>query len=280
MGKIVEPLGKYVIDYTNKLRGSIDTNANYNYDESILVEYDDTFDGWDPWAAYPYYRLRGPKVTEDQAFEIVSKLDMTFTDMYDIKTDKKIISDNHIHGISDLSINWFTDKWALQGWCRPDGVIGINDITDRYPELDEILNQLYTLIKHFPFINFVWAITNWDEIPPECWDEDGFNSEQVQEEEYADFVDNIDILFYVHDRKVEIIQGELAKQKYEEYNTLYGSNEKEFLRHYYMNGHTLSDKYKTNEQENNTVTRKYLEKCLSTYGVSIDNIKFLGKLLV
>lgn len=275
MSRIVEPLGKYVVDYTNKLSGCIDVNDSHNYDKSILIEYDNTFDGWDTGVTYPYYRLRGPRVTRDQAFEIISKLDMAFTDMYDIKTGKKILPDNHIHGISHLSINWFTDKWALQGWCRPDGVIGVNGITDRYPELDEVLNQLYTLIKHFPFINFVWAITNWDEIHSECWDGDGFNSEQVQEEEYADFADNIDILFYVHDRKVEIIQGELAKQKYEEYNTLYGSNEKEFLRHYYMKGHILSDKY-----DKSIVNREYLEKCLSTYGVSINNIKFLDNLLI
>lgn len=275
MSKIVEPLGKYVVDYTNKLSGCIDTNASHNYDKSILLEYNDIFDGWDSWAAYPYYRLRGPRVTEDQAFEIISKLDMVLDEMYGIKTNKVIISTNHIKGISDLSINWFLDNWTLQGWRRPDEIIGINGITDRYPELDKILNQLYTLIKHFPFINFVWATTNWDEIPPECWNEDDFNSKQAYEEDCVDFTDNIDILFYVHDRKIEIIQGELAKQKYEEYNTLYGSNEKEFIRHYYMTGHTLSDKY-----DKSIVNRKYLEKCLSTYGMSINNIKFLGNLLI
>lgn len=274
MSTVIDVLSKYLNEYTNNKYREADSNyvgeeyKPYLYDESIMIEHDNKFTGWDTLAKYPYYRLRGPQVTEEQAFEIIRRSDMAFTDMSDIRTNKAIVSEDIVYGVYDLWINWFMSERKVQGWCRPDGVIGANGTLYKYPELDEILDQLYILIKEFPFLDFVWAITDWDEIPLECKLDDSTFNAFVPNEEYSNFSDHIDIAFYVHDKKVEVLEGEKAKQKYNEYNKLYGGDEKIFTGSYYSG-------------ENNTpVDKEYLEKCINKYELSLCNIVFPHKLLV
>jgi len=109
----------------------------------------------------PYYRMRGKPVTEEQAFEIIRK-----TDHYDYDTCRPIhdrIMKGRVENCHFKNL-WF-DKhhYPLQyGWAHPDGTIGINSITDRFPTFLEFLRELLAYQKAFPFLDFTVGIDPQD----------------------------------------------------------------------------------------------------------------------
>lgn len=266
-----EGIREYLLDATLEyMHNSIE---NIEYDESIQVKFNVEHIKeaccWESDVRRPYFRIRGKKVTEDQAFDIIRRTDRTLNDIKYKKNDEYIILGDRID-IWDIDNRWFVEDIypRFNGWCRPDGTIGCNEITSKYPEVYEIVMQLYNLIKAFPYLDFVMAITKWDEMPDELWEtKEFYNTEQFIKEQYNDFLDNIDIAFHVHDKTIEILFDADARDRYEEYRSKYEGNPEVYADHYYEN------------QNKSVAGIEYLDRMLEYYGLKRDEVQFSYKIL-
>ena len=108
----------------------------------------------------PYYRMRGKKVTHEQAFDIIRKTDNFFSCyMDDISYNKDYVG----------SCNF--DNWLIQrnhyprgyGWIHVDGTVGCNAITQKYPTVMECVCEWLNNLMAFPYLDLVITFTCLDE---------------------------------------------------------------------------------------------------------------------
>lgn len=253
----------------------------------VDVYFDSGTENWNTNTRRPYYRLRGKRVSEEQAFEVIRRCDTFFT--WELG-----MFDNYFrcHGEAIDSINfnmwWFDsshypDKF---GWVHPNGIVGINAITQKYPNVYELVDEWVELAREFCFLDLVVVITDWDERCLEyqnafdkIWnDRYPENGEAISDEEYdrrmreitftnferhdclrpnsdKTFESSIDVGVWVHNGTVEIMEHKRAYEKYLEYERLYEEPDPRIY---------MSKYYRTFQPD--IVTREYLYKCLRTYG--------------
>lgn len=84
----------------------------------------------------PYYRMRGKSVSKEQAFDIIRRTDNFFALYIDnIKEHRDFVS------CIDFD-NWLIMKNHISmGWIHADVTIGVNDITQKYPEIETMLME-------------------------------------------------------------------------------------------------------------------------------------------
>ena len=261
MSKVTTGLWEYYL----KIKYWYNPEDDYEVpDEEIKVVYDEDFEGWDPVARRPYFRLRGPKVTEEQAFEILRRTDYSLCCMRYKSNDKYIELDDWIGALDFCNMVFVENVYpGNMGWCKPDGTIGYNSKMDKNPVFHELLEQFYRLIKEFPYIDFVMAITWWDEIPSYVWEAE--DREEFIREEFDDFKDNLEIVFYVHDKTVEILGGAEAVTKYKEYEDKYEKTKEDSWKYcgaYYR------------ETGTKPAGIEYFDKMLETYNLKRDDLIF------
>lgn len=197
----------------------------------------DGFDFWCSEARRPYFRMRGQKISEERVFDIVRRTDIKFS--------RENTPIDYTRCLFDS--NWFADKPDyIVGWIHRDGTVGTNGITMKCPEISEILEGLVGLIHNFSDLEFVFAISKWDEMPDDMWEDmwSGRDStkefkEKHQLERYEDFEKNIDIMFYVHDYTIEVYEGQEAEEKYREYNNRFGCGNDDVYAYYYCDYYKL-----------------------------------------
>ncbi|MBR0365443.1 MAG: hypothetical protein IJH94_01400 [Clostridia bacterium] len=190
-------------------------------------------------ARRPYYRMRGKSVTKEQAFEIIRRTDNFFND---------ILSTEPPDYIGCLNFdNWLIEKNHFPqgyGWIHTDGTVGTNAITQKFPKSEEFIEEWSDLIKAFPYLNLVIAITWWDEISPteheirREWNDIknrfGIYGDFEKEDYDDEFYDAIEIGIYVHDNTVELMSPERTREKYREYVELYeDKNRDKYVSKYY-----------------------------------------------
>lgn len=193
----------------------------------------------------PYYRMRGKPVSEEQAFDIIRRTDNFF----------RIYIDNikeHPDFVPCINFdNWVIMKNHISmGWIHADGTIGVNGITQKYPEIETMLMEWIMFLLAFPYLDLVIGVTFCDEIP-EYYDE------------FKTFEDTIAFGIYVHDNVVEILGKVDAVKKYKEYDGAYGQPGEKFVADYY------------NDNKIVQVSESYLRKCIESYGLNAD--EELGK---
>ena len=181
----------------------------------------------------PYFRLRGKRVTEDQAFEIIRRTDRFF--------------EEEIKQIEALQILHFPNWWFNKdhfpthyGWCHPNGVIGYNGITDKYPTLIELLCDIAELAFFFPYLDFVVAITGDDESYPQ-----GYK-----------WTESIEIGIWVHENTIEFMSPARTRKIYKQYEAKYEEPNSEIYEPKYYQDHRIF-----------TADRAYLERCIQAYGL-------------
>ena len=244
--------------------------------QDIQVIIDPEVAGIDFEVRRPYFRMRGKPVTEEQAFDIIRRTDNFFRwDMRKWQLED-LVSDRFL-----LDNVWYSPNfYPHRGWVRPDGIIGMNDVTGKYPSEDEFLASILELKEEFPYLDFMVAVTDWDEIPDYLWELMGKSHEAAERhddklyrqysdeydrlhtsEDYPDFQEHIVYGIWVHDDKVELMAPERAKERYLEYNRLYGgADEAVFTMDYY--------------EENNIhpVDFEYLCRCIRSFGLNPDEV--------
>ncbi len=216
----------------------------------ILVE-DEFSKGWCPLGRRPYYQMRGKRISEEQAFEVISRTDCTLAD--DLKLEGSIPYYNFRN-------DWF-GYFSLprHGWVHPNGIVGTNSIMQKYPTVDEFAHEWAIYLYNFPFLDLIVGITWWNEMSVERYEilhSIPFNKRNDYAG-YDDFYDNIEAGIWVHDRKIEIINKEKTIEVYKQYEELY--EEKDQRVYFYQ--------YYEDFQPDIT-TMEYFKKCLASYGIT------------
>ena len=224
----------------------------------------------------PYFRMRGKPVTEDQAFDIIRRTDHFFSwDMRKYNLEN-LVSDRFL-----LDNVWYSPNfYPHRGWVRPDGIVGQNGVTGKYPMEEEFLASILALKEAFTYLDLMIAVSDWNEIPDYLWDLMEKSHEAAENndldlyrqyhdeydrlhtsEDYPDFTEHIVYGIWVHDDKVKLMAPTRAREKYLEYNSLYGGkNEAIFTMDYY--------------EENNIhpVDFEYLCRCIRSFGLNPDEV--------
>lgn len=217
-------------------------------------------------ARKPYFRMRGRPVTEEQALDIIRRTDFFFTLGYNPMNKNKYHMKDLVHG-GLLDNNLYDSgicSWP-QGWVHPDGVIGANGVTWKYPEEDELVGSLLPLMLAFPYLDLMIGITDWNEAPPYAWD--AFlnrlnrDDDPFGREDYPDFEENIVYGLWLHDGALEVMAPARAREKYAEYRRLYGGpNEDIFKCDYYTDNHIRPADF------------EYLKRCIRAHGFDPEEV--------
>lgn len=273
-------------------------NGVYMHEEIIDVDgvkviLDSGTRDWNSVARRPYYRLRGKRITEEQALEVIRRCDSFFSWVLNFDGDRSAYPD----WIYTMNFNmwWYMsnhypDKY---GWVHPNGIVGSNAITQKYPDTDELIREWTVYAREFPFLDLVVVITWWDEM---CGERHKARNELFNEykegkitreewnrkEDELEFIDferddscrefpkenferSIEIGVWLHDGIVEIMSPDRAYEKYLEYERLYEEPDPRIY---------VPEYYKTFQPD--IVTRESLYKCLRAYGIA-DPEKFLNE---
>lgn len=230
-----------------------------------LLEYeiivDEEVKDYKAFARRPYYRMRGKRVTEEQALDIIRRVDRFFGFKGDVT--------EHMDYIGSLNFdNWIFDPNhypSQYGWVHVDGTIGCNGITQKYPNIDELIAEWFEKMKAFPYLDLVIAITNWDESPPCVRDTSGDAKGQYRKKEFSDFLEDVECGIWVHDKVLEIMSPGRTVKTYVEYAKLYEDKNKEKYQPEYYNEHGIVQ-----------ADLEYLKKCIEAYGLDAD--EELGKI--
>lgn len=220
----------------------------------ITIANDDLMDQVE-YVRRPYYRMRGVPVTKEQAFDIIRRTDHFFGDEIDAIR-------RHDDFVGSLNFdNWLANRNHFPmgyGWIHVDGTVGGDAITQKYPKIEEFVDEWFKKLVAFPYLDLVIALTHWDELPPDVWDDDAeralFNTAAYDPQ----FYDAVLLGIYVHDRKIEILDKQAAVSKYKEYDRLYGSPREKFAPEYYM------------DRDITQIDLPYLKRCISAYGLDAD----------
>ena len=191
----------------------------------------------------PYYRMRGVPVTREQAFDIIRRTDNFFRETDSIRKREEFI------GCINFD-NWLIEKNHLPqgyGWIHVDGTVGTNSITQKYPTIDEFVEEWYQKLLAFPYLDLIIAVTAWNEGP---------DFDEILSEE--EFDREIRLGIYVHDRQLKILNRSETIAKYKEYDKRYGTPAEKFVPNYY-------ERHKITQ-----VDLPYLKKCIEAYGLDAD----------
>ena len=198
---------------------------------------------------YPYYRMRGKPVTEEQAFDIIRRTDVFF---YCYTRHKDTMNTLHFNNHHVLS--------TYYGWCHVDGVIGENSTTYKYPTMGEFFEDWIELLLEFPYLDLMIAVTDWYGRPDDCfYSSKNKNVRDFEAAEYdEDFYNHIQVGILVRDSTIQILKPDEAVVKYKEYDSLYGKDRDRFRLHYYYDNNIYQ------------VSADYLKRCIEANGFSVE----------
>jgi len=252
---------KYIFVPTISLDNDTDFISKEDYDRynqyEIIVS-DDVECDYD--VRRPYYRMRGKPVTKEQAFDIIRRTDCFFGCIDEISNHEEFV------GFCNFA-NYLINKNHYPtgyGWVHVDGTIGTNGITGKYPELYEYLNEWFHCLLSFPYLDLVIAITCWNEMPEEAWEDldgDFFNKNLFEYEGYdKEFYDAVAMGIHVHDKTIEILGRADAVERYKEYASKYEKERKIYVSEYYM------------ENGIEQLSLDDIKRCIESYGLNADEI--------
>lgn len=221
----LSPLGYLKYDLIRAFFRQCCYDENYDYDRFIIskdymeklktieVTFDEGTQDYDTNVRRPYYQMRGKRISEKEAVEFIRWADSAF---YDCRCKEGKPNLNMIN----TDCNLFSKCYA-NGMVHPNGVVGMNGIMSKYPNFYELFEEFVSYAAEFPFLDFVYAVSCWDEMPPEQW-EIFLKGDYEVPSYFPNFTENLEIGVWVHDKKVEFLSPENAAKKYNEYEKRYG----------------------------------------------------------
>lgn len=197
-----EPYHNFINNYFDAA-GAFDENNTTNHASEEVIKFltqtqviiDDKVKHFESFTKYPYYRMRGKQVTSK---EVINNYNKAAEGLH----IKKVWLDNHT------------------------GILGVNSTTFKYPTEIELLQDMLNYITIG--LDFVIAITNWDNVPDyvrknfdfSVWGEQNFNNE------YQGFLKHIKLGIWLHGNTIEFMEPSRAREKYQEYDQKYSVQDK------------------------------------------------------
>lgn len=232
----------------------IDGAAFEFLNQTELVIEEEVSDYKSSWPKRPYFRLRGKRVTEAQAFDIIRRTDFFFYS--DLPTEQTL-------NLGHFTNMWFSKNCVVthHSWCHPSGIIGTNYRTDKLPSLDELLSEMIQIKYAFPYLDFVAALTDYDELPWFILEHEERHTawRELQYEEDPDFLEHVEMGIWLHDRAIEFMGPERARQVYREYEEKYSEENKDIYVPEYYEDHGIF-----------TADLAYLKRCIAANGLDPD----------
>lgn len=230
-----------------------------DYHGVIVAAEDFRLFDYDTATRRPYYRLRGRPVMPEQAMDIIRRTDRYLKDIEAIEEHPDTVDSDHFD-------TWMFDPQhypMYYSWIHVDGTVGLDGITYKYPEANELIWDWVKKVKAFPYLDLVAAITNWNEAPNEIWLEGFSKMIPIHEETWDEnFCEAVEMGIYVHDGMIELLGRERTMWKYEEYRQLYGAGDRrKYLPEYYQ------------DYEKPPVDKEYLKNCIRAYGLEPELVK-------
>ena len=181
--------------------------------ESVEMIVDNGVEYWSDETHQPYYRMRGRSVSEEQALRMILK------STYCRPVENKLLCED------------FTNTWLYYrqfpnsySWVHPDGTIGLNDSLGFRPDLAKLVLDWVGFINLYPFLDLVVGVTAWDKSPPYSLNN---LSENILLPDLLpvcdDFCDNLKLGIRVHNRIIEVMSPERAKNIYLQYEKKYAA---------------------------------------------------------
>ena len=187
-------------------------------------------------ARRPGYQIRGARLTEEQAFDVLAHSDEVFTTyVNDVTFAHSVnnvpipdcvpiimgaISKNRIirtpyRNIGNKFLQTANFPW-YNGFVTPRGDVGCNWWAYTYPEYYEMLLDTWTFAARFPFLEFVVAVTFWNERSVSYWS--NFSKKQTFRNYDKELKKDLQCCLYAHNGVIEVLNN---LDKYYELEAVY-----------------------------------------------------------
>jgi len=171
---------------------------------------------------HPYFRMRGKRVTKEQAFDIISRESVDKRNHF-IKRAENIIEESHALQFTEIKLHHTSRFDWIRSWIDPDGAVGeTNYCAWKYPDGLRLMEEHMLNAKRYPFLKYVIVYTMHDAVSREdLYYEDGI----FHDIEDRIFWGGFEYALWVHDGGVERVDRDKAKELYEEYQSEYPCEE-------------------------------------------------------
>ena len=174
------------------------------------------------FARRPAFILRGSRVTQEQAFEIISHEGAGF--MEPQNPDIRCIASNHeIRLHREPGFSW------IRTWIDTKGNIGGNSFTYKYPDEEELLLDNLAYAGRYPYLAYVIIYSTLNEVD---WDVYAHHDGCIApfcDITIGQIMEAFSYAVWVHDGGAEVVDKKRAKELYDRYNAEY-EDEKLFCR--------------------------------------------------
>lgn len=235
-------------------------------------------------ARRPGYQIRGRKLSPEQAFDVLANSDevfrtyindTTYTSLFrgqqppadvdqvqSAMVKDRILSTPYRH-IGNKFLQKENFPW-YSGFVTPAGDVGCNWWAYKYPEYFEVFVDVWVFAARFPYLEFVVAVTDWNERSPEWSDAEDESDEPLFWDNSKELQRDLKYCLYVHDGAVEILSD---LNKYFEFDALY-SDKRVF---------EVEDYYK--QEKRNVMSWDFAYRMITVHGLqnSSDFVHYVRK---
>ena len=171
---------------------------------------------------HPYFRMRGKRVTKEQAFDIISRESVDKRNHF-IKRAENIIEESHALQFTEIKLHHTSRFDWIRSWIDPDGAVGeTNYCAWKYPDGLRLMEEHMLNAKRYPFLKYVIVYTMHDaRMREDLYDVDGI----FHDIDDTVFWGGFEYALWVHDGGVERVDRDKAKELYEEYQSEYPCEE-------------------------------------------------------
>lgn len=140
---------------------------------------------------WPAIKITGTPITKEQAIDIIRRTDSFFNYLpfgnnhryveemmdtlnfpkynYKVTNDSKYFEkvNKYQEKIKWINLEFLSNDWlsccgfyGANGWCHPDGKIGLMKNIGKYPTVEEVYDELTAIAKNFPYLELECTLMN------------------------------------------------------------------------------------------------------------------------
>lgn len=180
-------------------------------------------DAYDGWQRRPYYQMRGRRVTKEQAFDIIVHESKEVSFKYrEVKNNNPAMMNTYVRLHKLRCYSW------IQSFIDPEGGVGLNGFTYKYPEKYEFIEEHMLLASRYPYLEYVVIYTYYNEMSGEEYDvffDFDCSWPILFTTRYEAVEKGFEYAIWVHDGGVEVVDKEKAFHLRNQYQAEYPCEE-------------------------------------------------------